>query len=115
MICRNKVYLGQFIIAFVFAGMNDGSTRTTFASGKVNYPSCLYEEMQSISIFFDKVDDFVSDIIKGVAGNGLKYQDEETVYDLKDTPMKDHVHVYTKSKDLDITGETSLIPFDKLL
>ena len=95
--------------------MNDGSKRTTFASGKVSYPSCLYEEMQSISIFFDKVDDFVSDIIKVVAGNGVQYQDEETLYDLKDTPMKDHVHVYTKSKDLEITGETSLIPFDNLL
>merc|ERR1711935_908562 len=64
-------------------GMNDGSLRTTFASGTGKYPDCLSEEMEIMSNTFDQVDQIVSDIIEVVVGNELKYQDEKTVYGLK--------------------------------
>ena len=85
--------------------MNDGSLRTTFASGTGKYPDCLSEEMEIMSNTFDQVDQIVSDIIEVVVGNELKYQDEKTVYDLKDSPLKEHVHIYTKSNDFDGIGK----------
>ena len=85
--------------------MNDGSLRTTFASGTGNYPDCLSEEIEIMSNSFDQVDQIVSDIIEVVVGNELKYQDEKTVYDLKDSPLKEHVHIYTKSNDFDGIGK----------
>jgi len=91
-------------------GMNDGSLRTTFASGTGKYPDCLSEEMEIMSNTFDQVDQIVSDIIEVVVGNELKYQDEKTVYDLKDSPLKEHVHIYTKSNDFDGIDEY-MVPF----
>ena len=85
--------------------MNDGSLRTTFASGTGKYPDCLLEEMEIMSNTFYQVDQIVSDIIEVVVGNELKYQDEKTVYDLKDSPLKEHVHIYTKSNDFDGIGK----------
>ena len=85
--------------------MNDGSLRTTFASGTGKYPDCLSEEMEIMSNTFDQVDQIVSDIIEVVVGNELKYQDEKTVYDLKDSPLKEHVHIYTKSNDFGGIGK----------
>ena len=90
--------------------MNDGSLRTTFASGTGKYPDCLSEEMEIMSKTFDQVDQIVSDIIEVVVGNELKYQDEKTVYDLLDSPIKEHIHTYTKgphtkSNDFNSTGK----------
>jgi hypothetical protein len=85
--------------------MNDGSLRMTFASGTGNYPDCLSEEMEIMSNTFDQVDQIVSDIIEVVVGNELKYQDVKTVYDLEYSPLKEHVHIYTKSNDFDGIGK----------
>ena len=91
--------------------MNDGSLRTTFASGTGKYPDCLSEEMEIMSNTFDQVDQIVSDIIEVVVGNELKYQDEKTVYDLKDSPLKEHVHIYTKSDDFGGIGKMKYLYF----
>ena len=76
--------------------MNDGSLRTTFASGTGKYPDCLSEELKIMSNTFNKVDQIVNDIIEVVVGNELKYKVEKTVYDLIDSPIKGHIHTYTK-------------------
>ena len=76
--------------------MNDGSLRTTFASETGKYPDCLSEEMEIMSNTFNQVDQIVNDIIEVVVGNKLKYKVEKTVYDLIDSPIKEHIHTYTK-------------------
>ena len=100
-----KVSLQCFDYKIPTLGMNDGSLRTTFASGTGKYPNCLSEEMEIMSNTLDQVDQIVSDIIEVVVGNELKYQDEKTVYDLKNSPIKEHVHIYAKSNDFDGTGK----------
>ena len=79
--------------------MNDGSLRTTFASKTGEYPDCLSEEMEIMSKTFNQVDQIVNNIIEVVVGNELKYKVEKTVYDLIDSPIKEHVHTYTKGPD----------------
>ena len=82
--------------------MNDESVRSTFATESGKYPNCLSEEMKVISNAFDHVDKIVNSIIEFIIGNELKYQDEKNIYDFKNSSMKkEHIHVYTKSKDLD--------------
>ena len=82
--------------------MNDGSVRSTFATESGKYPDCLSEEMKVISNTFDHVDQIVSDIIEVNTGEELKYQDDKRIYDFKNSSMKkEHMHVYTKSNDLD--------------
>ena len=91
--------------------MNDGSLRTTFASETGKYPDCLSEEMEIMSKTFDQVDVMVNDIIEVVVGNELKYKLEKTVYDVIDSPIKEHIHTYTKGPHTKSNTDEYMVPF----
>ena len=91
--------------------MNDGSLRTTFASETGKYPDCLSEEMEIMSKIFDQVDVIVNDIIEVVVGNELRYKVEKTVYDLLESPIKEHIHTYTKGPHTKSKGNEYMVPF----
>ena len=92
--------------------MNDGSLRTTFASETGKYPDCLSEEMEIMSKIFDQVDVIVNDIIEVVVGNELRYKVEKTVYDLLESPIKEHIHTYTKGPHTKSnTDNEYMVPF----
>ena len=88
--------------------MNDGSQRTTFASETRKYPGCLSEEMEVMSNTFNNVDQIVSDIIEAIVGHELKYQVEKTVYAIKDSPIKEQIHIYEKLNDFNNMGKKAL-------
>ena len=88
--------------------MNDGSLRTTFASETGKYPDCLSEEMEIMSKTFDQVDVIVNDIIEAVVGNELRYKVEKTVYDLIESPIKEHIHTYTKGPHTELNDFNSI-------
>ena len=88
--------------------MNDGSQRTTFASETRKYPGCLSEEMEVMSNTFNRVDQIVSDIIEAIVGNELKYQVGKTVYAIKDSPIKEQIHIYEKLNDFNNMGKKAL-------
>jgi len=81
--------------------MNDGSVRTTFAKSNSNeYPNCLFDEIEAITKAFDQVDAFVTKIIEDIVEPGtLDYRvsdDSGQIQDLANSPIKEHLHVYTK-------------------
>jgi hypothetical protein len=82
--------------------MNDGSTRTTFATmtgDNSQTPGCLKDEINVMSATFDVIDNHVAKLIQIIANGNqpLQYQDKsQKHFDLKDGPIKTHIHVYSQ-------------------
>lgn len=93
--------------------MNDGSTRTTFASTiDHSMPSCLSEDLEIVVQAFDQVQDIVGDIINNITGEIVTYQDDKgRQVDLKSSPIKEHLHVYHKDSLTDHEDEHWMVPF----
>ena len=76
----------------------DGSTRRTFATGIKDYPDCL--QMRLISKVFDDIDKHISTLLTKLNDNQeLRYTTSDIIKKsnlLRDAPIKDHIHVYTK-------------------
>merc|ERR1712156_308988 len=98
--------------------MNDGSVRTTFAKSNSNeYPNCLFDEIEVITKAFDQVDAFVTKIIEDIVEPGmLDYRvsdDSGQIQDLANSPIKEHLHVYTKqdANESRTFNEKFMVPF----
>lgn len=106
--------------------LSDGSTRRTFAKDPFEdaYPDCLSLELAKLSSTFDQVETLVTKMIHTLVGSELQYfehnPDEEDsakeVVPLDQSPHKDHVHVYQRSKQHqghqeDVTNSAFLVPF----
>lgn len=94
--------------------MNDGSTRTTFASNstKEDIPSCVAKDLEVVIQTFDQVQDIVSDIIGNITGETVQYQDiKGQKVGLKKSPFKEHLHVYRKESLIGHEDEHWMVPF----
>ena len=86
--------------------MLDGSIRTTFAYNGQNL-DCL--DLNLVTKTFDKVDDFISDMIDTQVGHRVTYKDPQNdTLDLKSSPKKEHLHVYSARTE---NSEHWMVPF----
>ena len=91
--------------------MPDGSFRTTYATQDADFPSCL-NMMAPLTDAFDQVEEGVSRLIQNACGfsKTLSYVtgDADSSVELKDAPVKDHVHVYERAEE--VTGDL-MVPY----
>jgi len=93
--------------------MPDGSFRTTYATEEAQFPSCL-SMMASLTDAFDQVEQGVVNLAQKAHGGdkdlGYMTGNGKGVTLLQDAPVKDHVHVYQKSQDVNDDAEL-MVPY----
>ena len=77
--------------------LEDGSNRFTIArDNQKHFPKCVENICEKIKYYFNKVDNYVSEIMDGEfsADINITSEDHQTL-GLKDLPTRTHLHVYT--------------------
>ena len=95
--------------------LEDGSRRFTIARDSDSdvrpFPPCLMEHILIITKYFDKVDNFVMEMLKGTFNKSLDIFYKNATHELEDLPTKSHLHVYQKDPKT-FSSESSLsLPF----
>lgn len=96
--------------------LDDGSRRFTIARDTDTdirpFPSCVEEDIEIITKYFDKVDNFVMEVLKQKFGSSLDIVAKNISYELEDLPTKSHLHLYAKDPARAQQSNTSLsLPF----
>lgn len=93
--------------------MSDGSSRRTYATQEKIYPGCLSMPLTTMSAVYDTVESKVTSLIQKLQGDQkLSYTVEGETVALQASPVKDHLHVYTKSSSEVSDGSSKyLVPY----
>jgi len=88
--------------------------RTTYATEEAQFPTCL-SMMKPLTDAFDEVEEATVNLIQKAHGGDKKLGyvtgDGKGVTLLQDAPVKDHVHIYKKTKDATTTSEAMMVPY----
>ena len=80
--------------------LDDGARRFTIARDTDTdirpFPSCVEEDIEIITKYFDKVDKFVMGVLKQKFNSSLDISVQNQSYELEDLPTKSHLHLYAK-------------------
>ena len=72
--------------------LNEENHRLTFATITKHFPDCFNHKV--LSKTFDQVDVLITKFIEILVNKQLTYEENGSIYDLVEAPIKDHIHVY---------------------
>eukprot|EP00092_Neocalanus_flemingeri_P009028 GFUD01009714.1.p1 GENE.GFUD01009714.1~~GFUD01009714.1.p1 ORF type:complete len:399 (+),score=86.53 GFUD01009714.1:162-1358(+) len=95
--------------------LEDESKRFTIArdSGTdVNpFPACVNEDIETITEYFDEVDQFVMKMLKNQFNTSLDIFYKNNTYQLENLPTKSQLHVYQKDSKVSNSDSSLSLPF----
>jgi len=91
--------------------LDDGARRFTIARDTDTdtraFPTCVQEDIEIITKYFDKVDKFLMGVFKQKFHSSLDISAQNTSYELEDLPTKSHLHLYAKDPAVATATEQS--------